>query len=153
MRRERDAYSVDPKNEVEAAAVRAAQAAMSRARRSGLPFDPDLPATLLAALRAQEGRCALSGVPLTIEVHGAGAAPPPFAPSIDRIRSEGCYTGGNCRVVAWAVNCFCSVWGDEFPALALRGVRRGAIRDDRSRPSSWWNFRCGRWWASVRRPL
>lgn len=80
MRRERGAYSVDPKNEAEVATVRAVRAATSQARRAGLPHDLDLPATMLAALRAQEGRCALSGVPLTRELHGAGAAPRPFAP-------------------------------------------------------------------------
>ncbi len=122
MRRERGAYSVEPINAVEVAAVRAARAAMSRARRSGLPYDPDLPAKMLAAQRAQDGRCALSGVRLTIEVHGAGAAPRPFAPSIDRIQSGGGYTGGNCRVVAWAVNCFCGVWGEEVAMRIARGM-------------------------------
>ncbi len=115
-------YALNPGTDVERAVIRAAQGALARARRVGLPYDLDLPMAMLDAYRTQEGRCALSGLPLSLEIKGAGAAPRPFAPSIDRIEGAKGYTRENTRLVAWAVNCLCGVWGSETALEIARGI-------------------------------
>jgi hypothetical protein len=56
-----------------------------------------------------EGRCQLTGIRFQKSKH----KPNPFASSIDRIDSTKGYVPGNVRVVLWAINCACSVWGHE----------------------------------------
>ncbi len=109
-------------NRMEAIVLRAARARRSYARSNGIPFDEDLPAAMLEAYRTNGGRCSVSGVALSDEVLGHGAAPRPFQPSVDRIDSSGGYTRDNCRLVCWAVNCFCGTWGLEVAVQIARGI-------------------------------
>jgi hypothetical protein len=134
-RREIMSERLDPKNAIEVAVVRASRGALARARSNGLQYDVDLPGVMLQACRLQGARCGLSGVPFSLEVIGAGAAPRPFSPSVDRISSAAGYTTANCRLVAWAVNCFCGVWGAPEAIQLARGmveVVEGADRGTRS---------------------
>ena len=57
-----------------------------------------------------------------MEVFGDGAAPRPFAPSVDRISSSAGYTVENCRLVCWAVNSFLGVWGTAIAIEIARGI-------------------------------
>jgi hypothetical protein len=122
MERERAAGALHPSTDVERAVVGVARAALVRARSRGLPYDVDLPRKMLQICREQGGRCALSGLPFSLAVMGAGAAPHPLAPSVDRIDSAGGYTAENTRLIAWAVNCFCGVWGSAVALELARGM-------------------------------
>ena len=62
------------------------------------------------------GRCELTG----IQFKKSRFKPNPFASSIDRIDSTKGYIPGNVRVVLWAINCACSVWGHEVFAVVAR---------------------------------
>jgi hypothetical protein len=95
---------------------------MSRARAKGLPCEADLVDWAIATMRAQDYRCALSGVRLRLDALGRGAAPRPYQPSIDRIDSSAGYTRGNIRVICWAVNCLLLTWGDEVALDIARGI-------------------------------
>lgn len=99
-----------------------AKGAKSRAVKKGLEIDPDLPEQLLFLLEQQKYRCAVSGVAFSPKKIGEGQAPRPFAPSIDRIDSNGGYTAGNIRVICWACNCFFGVWGSEPAERLARGI-------------------------------
>lgn len=109
--------------------ARSAGAAVSRAKRRGWEFEEDLAGWALAIMKAQGHRCYLSGVPFSLDRLGRGAAPRPYAPSIDRIDASGGYTADNIRVICWAANLLLGTWGDG-PALEVaegmarrRGVR------------------------------
>lgn len=90
--------------------VRVAAGAKNRARRAGLVWHEDLEGWAIAMMKAQNFRCAFSGVEFDLTVHGHGPAPRPFAPSIDRINSKRGYTEDNIRIVCWAVNCLFGTW-------------------------------------------
>ena len=77
---------------------------------------------MLAVCRTQGGRCAISGVQFSMEIMGHGAAPRPFAPSIDRIDSGGGYNRENCRLIAWGLDVFFAVWGAEAALKLARGL-------------------------------
>jgi hypothetical protein len=114
MRRERAVGQLDPTDEVEKAVIVGARRAIARARSKGLLYDEDLPRTMLTRCRDQDARCAMSGVPFTLEVMSKGQVPlKPFGPSIDRIDSRLGYTLDNCRLIAFALNAFFSDWGSE----------------------------------------
>ena len=95
-----------------------AGAAKSRARRTGLECEEDLVGWALATMEAQGHCCLLSGVPFSLEVLGHGAAPRPYAPSIDRIDARRGYTADNIRIICWAANLLLGTWGDE-PAMKV----------------------------------
>lgn len=59
---------------------------------------------------ATNWRCAVTGVKFSRDKHGE-AAVRPFMPSIDRIKSSGAYTAGNCRLVCSAANFAMNEWG------------------------------------------
>lgn len=69
-------------------------------------------------------RCAVSGLPLSLE-HDGGSARNPWTPSVDRIDCTRGYVPGNVRVVCWAFNMMRADWSDEVvfalaKALAAR---------------------------------
>lgn len=104
--------------------ARSAGGAMARARSRSIPCEPNLVDWAIAQMRAQDNCCALSGVRFSLETVGRGAAPRPFAPSIDRIDAGEGYVLGNIRVVCWAVNCFLLGWGDRTAMEIARGMVR-----------------------------
>lgn len=110
--------------ELETHLGRVAGAAMSRARRRGLECEEDLAGWALATMIAQKYRCALSGVEFSLDMHGHGAAPRPFAPSIDRIDSRLGYGADNIRIICWAANLLLGTWGDEPAFRVARGISR-----------------------------
>jgi hypothetical protein len=61
-------------------------------------------------LIASEGRCAVSGLPLSFERPRA-AKRNPWAPSLDRINSRRPYEPGNVRIVCAAANLAMQDWG------------------------------------------
>jgi hypothetical protein len=75
-------------------------------------------------LRAQRLRCAVTGRRFSMEpVPGVRARP--FAPSLDRIKSNEPYREANCRLVCAAVNAAIADMGDAtFMALFEPLVRR-----------------------------
>jgi hypothetical protein len=82
----------------------------------------DLADVVHMAVRSQ-GRCEVSGLPFSFEVHGKRR---PFAPSIDRISSDEGYTPANTRLVCYAVNVGMNCWGD---VPFLRICRALAVKD------------------------
>ena len=130
IRRELAAGTLDPSSDVEHAVVRAARAAQARARRGGLDWERELPRLMLEVCRLQGARCALSGVSFSMEALGHGAAPRPFAPSIDRIDSRLGYTLENCRLIAWALNVFFGVWGSDVALRLARGLDTALLANE-----------------------
>ncbi len=108
--------------------ARSAGAAKSRARRTGLECEEDLAGWALATMEAQGHRCLLSGVPFSLEVLGHGAAPRPYAPSIDRIDARRGYTADNIRIICWAANLLLGTWGDEPAMKVATGIAQRAGR-------------------------
>ena len=104
--------------------ARSAGAAKSRARRTGLECEEDLAGWALATMEAQGHRCLLSGVPFSLEALGHGAAPRPYAPSIDRIDARRGYTADNIRIICWAANLLLGTWGDEPAVTVATGIAR-----------------------------
>ncbi|MGD1924263.1 MAG: hypothetical protein ACFB03_08735 [Paracoccaceae bacterium] len=102
--------------------VRSATSAKRRASSRGLDCEDDLKTWALAALDAQKARCALSGVPFDLEIHGHGAAPRPYAPSIDRKDATKGYTADNIRLICWAANLFLGTWGDGAAFRIAQGM-------------------------------
>ncbi len=104
--------------------ARSVGAAKSRARRTGLECEEDLAGWALATMEAQGHRCLLSGVPFSLEVLGHGAAPRPYAPSIDRIVARRGYTADNIRIICWEANLLLGTWGDEPAVTVATGIAR-----------------------------
>lgn len=96
--------------------------ALSKSLRRGLERRPtDNPAKLsdlLAMWEAQQGRCAVSGIPMT---WGKGNFYPTSI-SIDRIDSNIGYTTENIRLVCYAVNAFKGRWTDEHMFMIALGI-------------------------------
>jgi hypothetical protein len=63
---------------------------------------------LWTLLESSGGRCAVTGVPFSLERHGAGRAP--LAPSLDRIDDGKGYQVGNVRLVCQIANLAMNVW-------------------------------------------
>ena len=114
----RKARNAERLTELEKHVVRSAAGAKRRAMARGLEFDKDLTTWALAALDLQKARCALSGVPFDLAIHGHGAAPRPYAPSIDRKDATRGYSADNIRLICWAANLLLGTWGDE-PAMRI----------------------------------
>jgi hypothetical protein len=81
---------------------------------------------VLALARATEWRCAVTGLPFTLETINGRK---PYAPSIDRIDNSLDYTPGNVRIVCVAANLAMNVWGEEVLLRMTRGLLR---RKDRT---------------------
>ena len=97
--------------------------ARSRAKRSGMAFDLTLSGIKTMCDRQQE-RCAISGLKFDLVRYEDAFVKHPFAPSIDRIDSNGGYTSSNTRLVCVAVNFGLGQWGEEvFRAIAEATVR------------------------------
>ena len=102
--------------------ARVAGGAVSRAGRRGMEVEDDLAGWAIAMMAAQDYCCALSGLPFSLEVLGQGAAPRPYAPSIDRRDVAVGYTADNIRIICWAVNCLLGTWGDEVAIRIATGI-------------------------------
>ena len=63
-------------------------------------------------LKRQDYKCAVSGVPFSLESVGL-AKTRPYAPSVDRIDSSKGYVLDNVRFVCMSVNFLMNSWGDE----------------------------------------
>ena len=64
-------------------------------------------------------RCAVTGIPMTLEVVKGRK---PYAPSIDRIDCAADYVPGNIRIVCVAANLAMNVWGEEVLLRLTRGI-------------------------------
>ena len=64
--------------------------------------------------RRQQGRCAVSGLPFSLDRLNDVLVKHPFAPSLDRVSSRGGYTSDNTRLVCVAVNFGMGQWGQEL---------------------------------------
>jgi hypothetical protein len=62
--------------------------------------------------KKQKGKCALSGIDLTLE-HGSITTPNPTRMSIDRIDSEYGYTASNVQLITWQLNSAKNVWSNQ----------------------------------------
>lgn len=95
---------------------------LMQCRKGRKPNTLDLADITHMAIRSG-GRCEVSGLPFSFEVHGKRK---PFAPSIDRVDSSVGYTPENTRLVCYAVNVAMNCWGD---APFLRICRAVAVKD------------------------
>jgi hypothetical protein len=109
--------------------------AANRARKAGMDFE--LPEGFAAKLfDDQEGRCAVSGIELNLESYDKALVKHPFAPSIDRILSDGHYTPDNVRLVCVAVNFGMGQWDQElYMKIARAAVAREAKEQTNPDPS------------------
>lgn len=79
-------------------------------QRNG-PEEPRFTETDLTTLWQRcGGSCAITRLEFTDEKVGTGRAKRAFAPSVDKIDSEGAYTVENCRLVMVAVNFALNTW-------------------------------------------
>jgi len=97
--------------------------ARKRAEKAGRPFDLT-PEFLSALLAAQDGKCALTGIPFE---EPRGGRNNPFVLSLDRIDSTRGYTKDNVRLVVFAMNTALGPWGENvFHQIAMAYVERRA---------------------------
>lgn len=68
---------------------------------------------VLCMYRAQQSRCAVSGIDFSMERVGSTFARP-FSASIDRIDSKRGYVLGNVRLVCTCINMLMNEWGDSI---------------------------------------
>lgn len=86
--------------------------AACRSRKVGMVCDIDLD-WALALWSRQDGCCALTGIPMTLERNPNGERfYMPFSPSLDRILASGGYTRDNVRLVCVIVNLALNRFGD-----------------------------------------
>jgi hypothetical protein len=74
---------------------------------------------VIESARRLEWRCAVTGLPMTLEVVRGKR---PYAPSIDRIDCALDYVPGNVRIVCVAANLAMNVWGEEVLLRMMRGI-------------------------------
>jgi len=87
----------------------------SRHRAERALFAHDLVADHGECLFQQQGGiCAISGLPFSLAEFAGVLVKHPFAPSLDRISSQGGYTADNVRLVCIAVNFGMGQWGEEL---------------------------------------
>lgn len=99
------------KQRVEAALASCLQAARSRSKRKGVPFDLTFD-WLLATAKQQDFRCKLTGIEFYATPPHRGKVNP-YAPSLDRIEPAKGYVTSNVRIVLRAVNTMLLDWGPE----------------------------------------
>lgn len=103
-----------------------------RARACGFAIDIDLD-FLHALWRAQEGRCAVSGITFSDEYHRHAFVKTPLEPSLDRIDSRGGYTKENVRLVSMIANFAMGQWGTDV----LRRLAHGVVETERRVHAAW----------------
>ena len=86
--------------------------ARDRAARYGLEFSIDID-WLLEQWQRQEGRCALTGLEMTLEIGDGSRRYIPFNPSLDRIDPKKGYTKENTRLVCTIVNIALNQFGED----------------------------------------
>jgi hypothetical protein len=103
-------------------------AARDRASKYGLPFDITLD-WLFEQFNKADGRCAVTGIPLTTNLTPYGARfHHPFNPSIDQIKAGKGYTMDNTRIVAVMVNLALNKFGDAaFDAMCEAYMAKKAM--------------------------
>lgn len=96
------------------------KASRSRALERGIAHDLDLE-WFVAKHAAQNGRCAITGVPFDSAWVGHGKKNP-LGMSLDRVEPAKGYVKENCRLVCFAVNAAMSDWGDGVFAKLAYGL-------------------------------
>ena len=82
-------------------------------------------ADLAAIFDRQEGRCALTGIPLVFSLTPKA----PDSPSLDRISNKGGYTIENVQLVSLWANQAKNRWGEKlFYKMCRAGAKHGAAR-------------------------
>lgn len=71
--------------------------------------------------KKQKGKCALSGIDLTLE-HGSIAVPNPTRLSVDRIDSTQGYSKDNVQLITWQLNSAKNVWSNQQLIEVCRAV-------------------------------
>lgn len=99
--------------------------AINRAKKRGIPYDPDL--LEWAAVR-YTGKCELTGLEFRPN-RGHGCGPAPFSPSIDRIDPALGYTKGNCRFILHALNALKGAGTDEDAITIAKAFVEFSQRD------------------------
>ena len=89
--------------QIRRAIARALRKATHRARSKGRDVSVTLD-DLEAMYRRQRGKCALTGIPLSLDGKKPGRARNPWMLSIDRIESTGGYVAGNVHLVTTMAN-------------------------------------------------
>lgn len=89
---------------------RVARMLLATARRNSKARGHPAPSlSLRTCIRKLEaGTCEVTGLPFDLS---GGLRRGPFAPSLDRINSARPYTGGNTKLVLWAINSANGDWG------------------------------------------
>jgi len=97
----------------------------TRARRADIPFTlcDDYAERQFAA---QHGRCDVTGLEFHLERFPDALVKHPFAPSIDRKRSDRGYTSDTARLVCVGVNFGMRQWGQEL----YRRLARAAVKHE-----------------------
>lgn len=94
--------------------------ARKHSSRRGIPFE--ITAEEFTELVAKSGgRCTLTGIAFEFESAGHRVKRP-FAPSLDRLDSQGAYRIGNVRLVCVAVNLALNQWGDSVLMKMAKGL-------------------------------
>ena len=119
---------VEPDQEIDKLVRAALSRARQRARRDDIKFDLTTE-DLHVLWEACEGRCAVSGLPFSLDTFSDALVKLPFAPSIDRINSSKGYTLKNTRLVCTAANFAMNQWGVEV----LRRLSKGVVAMERKR--------------------
>lgn len=109
----RDTVSVHLRSALRQARKRATK----HSRAINIAFDD-----VAAMLERQAGRCAVSGMPFSLEQTG-GSLVRPFAPSLDRIDCARGYEIGNVRLVCHCINLMMNEWGDVVFARVSAAMR------------------------------
>jgi hypothetical protein len=68
--------------------------------------------TIVKLWKKQKGKCALSGIEMTL-THGTSAAMNPTKISVDRIDNSQGYVDGNVQLILWQANAAKSVWSNQ----------------------------------------
>ena len=89
-----------------------------RAATTGMAYDID-PQFMRDMLAQQGGRCAVTGREFSLERIGRRGRP--YAPSIDRVDSDGGYTRGNVRIVLACINYMMNDYGEQVVHGAIFG--------------------------------
>ena len=98
--------------------VKYAGQAERRAFARGIAFDLT-PEDLIHLYDRCAGHCEVTGIPFDMQYRPSGRRRP-YAPSIDRIRSDGGYTLENVRIVCVAANGAMNEWGEDVLARLAR---------------------------------
>jgi len=103
-----------------------------RARKCHFDIDVDLE-FLRHLWLEQEGRCAVSGIVFSDELHERSFVKRPFEPSLDRIDSAKGYTTENVRLVVVIANFAMGQWGEDV----LRRLAHGVVETERKVHAKW----------------